>query len=102
MPPGTTPPAADYRISPRGSYGEGPWAIGLNLNLAYIPEWMDGKLTLQADIVNALNRQSAGAYNSRYENGSAADRRNTPNRFFGQGIQYSEPRSLRITARYDF
>lgn len=98
----TTPPAADYAISPRGSKGEGPWSTQLNLNVAYLPSWADGKLTLQADIINVLNRQTAGAYNPRYENGSAADRRNTPNKFYGQEIQISAPRSLRLTARYDF
>jgi outer membrane receptor protein involved in Fe transport len=98
----TTAPSADYAISPRGSKGEGPWSTQLNFNVAYVPTWADGKLTLQADIINVLNRQTAGAYNPRYENGSAADRRNTPNKFYGQEIQISAPRSLRLTARYDF
>lgn len=100
--PGYVAPSADYRISPRGSYGEAPWSVQLNLNVAYTPNWADGKLTLQADIINVLNRQTAGTYNPRYENGAASDRRNTPNRFFGQELQISEPRYLRLTARYDF
>ena len=83
-------------------HGEGPWSTQLNLNVAYVPSWADGKLTLQADIINVLNKQTAGSYNPRYENGSAADRRNTPNKFYGQEIQISAPRSLRLTARYDF
>ena len=100
--PNYVAPSADYRISPRGSYGEAPWSILLNLNVAYTPNWADGKLTLQADVINVLNRQTPGTYNPRYENGSAADRRNTPNRFFGQELQMSEPRYLRLTTRYDF
>jgi len=100
--PGYIAPAADYGISPRGSHGETPWSIQLNLNVAYTPEWSDGKLTLQADVINVLNRQVAGAYNPRYEQGSASVRRNKPNQFYGQEIQTSEPRYLRLTARYDF
>lgn len=95
-------PAADYRISPRGSFGETPWSIQLNLNVAYEPKWADGKLTLQADVINVLNRQTPGQYNPRIENGSAADRRNTPNTLFGQGVQTATPRYLQLTARYDF
>jgi hypothetical protein len=95
-------PAADYAISPRGSHGETPWTAQLNLNVAYTPEWADGNLTLQADIINVLNRQVAGSYNPRYEQGSAAVRRNVANQFYGQEIQISEPRYLRLMARYDF
>lgn len=94
-------PAADYAISPRGSHGETPWLVQLNLNVAYEPTWLEG-LTLQADIINVLNRQTAGSYNPRYEQGTATVRRNVPNQFYGQEIQISEPRSLRLMARYDF
>ncbi len=95
--PGYVAPSADYRISPRGSYGEMPWSIQLNLNVAYEPRWAEG-LTLQADIINVLNRQTPGAYNPRYETAT----RNQPNQFFNQEIQTSTPRYLRLSARYDF
>lgn len=95
--PGYAPPSADYRISPRGSYGEMPWSIQLNFNVAYEPRWAEG-LTLQADIINVLNRQTPGGYNPRYETAT----RNQPNQFFDQEIQTSTPRYLRLSARYDF
>jgi hypothetical protein len=96
--PGYAPAAPDYGPSPRGSHGSAPWSFNLNLNVAYVPHWADGKLTLGVDVLNVLNRQTAGAYNPRYETAS----RNTPNQFYNQEIQISAPRSVRIMARYDF
>lgn len=90
-------PAADYGISPRGSRGETPMTINLNLNVSYEPSWAEG-LTLQADLINVLNRQVAGSYNSRYETAT----RNDPNPFYNQELNISTPRYLRLTARYDF
>lgn len=99
--PGTTgykAAAADYAFSPRGSHGRAPWTYQLNLNLAYTPAWMDSKLTLQADVINVLNRQAPGSYNYRYETAA----RNTPNPLYGRELNYSAPRYFRFTARYDF
>lgn len=96
--PGYAPAAPDYAISPRGSHGEGPWSVQLNLNVAYVPSWANGRLTLGADVINVLNRQTAGAFNSRYETAT----RNQPNQFYNQEIQVSAPRYIRFMARYDF
>ncbi len=94
---GYVPPSADYKPSPRGSHGTTPWTFQLNLNVAYIPNWADNKLTLQADVLNVLNRQVPGQYNPRY-----AESRTSPNPFYGQELSYSAPRQVRLTARYDF
>lgn len=99
--PGSTgyaPASSDYAISPRGSHGIAPWTLQMNLNVAYVPKWADGKLTLGADIINLFNRQQAGSYNSRYETSS----RNVPNQFYNQEIQTAAPRYIRFMARYDF
>lgn len=99
--PGTTgyvAAASDYRLSTRGTYGTAPATIQLNLNAAYAPRWADGKLTLQADVINVLNRQVPGFYNPRFETST----RNRPNPLFGQELNYSSPRYVRLTARYDF
>ncbi len=93
-------PSADYASSPRGSHGKSPWSFGLNLNVAYTPKWLEG-LTLQADVINVLNRQVAGSYYSRYAASpyrGAADY----NQLYGQELNYSAPRYFRFTARYDF
>lgn len=91
------PPSADFRISTRGSQGETPLTFQLNLNVAYVPEWAGGKVTFQADLINALNRQVPGSYNPRY---SAS--RTQVNPVYNQELNYSAPRYLRLTARYDF
>ncbi|GAB3047477.1 TonB-dependent receptor [Stenotrophomonas tumulicola] len=93
-------PSGDYGPSPRGSHGTTPWTFNLGLNVAYTPTWLEG-LTLQADVINVLNRQVAGSYNSRYAASpyrGAADYNPT----YGQELNYSPPRYFRFTARYDF
>lgn len=91
------PPSADYGASPRGSKGSTPWTFTLNLNVAYTPAWANEKLTLQADVLNVLNRQVAGQYYPRY-----ATDRYTADARYGQEMSYSTPRQVRLTARYDF
>lgn len=100
---GTTPgsagyvaPSADYAFSPRGSLGTTPWTYSLNLNVAYNPAWAKG-LTLQADVFNVLDQQKPQAYIQ----GHASDRV-TRSQFYGQELNYTAPRSVRLTARYDF
>jgi outer membrane receptor for ferrienterochelin and colicin len=95
---GSTPASADYRISPRGSFGTAPWSTQLNLNVAYTPNWANEKLTLGMDIINVLNQQTPGTYNPRMETAT----RGQPNQFFQQEIQTAPPRYLRFMARYDF
>jgi outer membrane receptor protein involved in Fe transport len=92
------PAGPGYAFSPRGSHGTAPMSYQLNLNVAYTPNWLNRKLTLQADVINVLNRQVAGSYNYRYETSS----RNTPNPLYGRELNYTDPRYVRITARYDF
>ena len=85
-------------VSPRGSHGTAPWTFQLNFNVAYVPKWADGKLSLQADVINVLNRQVPGFYNPRFETAT----RNRPNPLYGQELNYSAPRYLRLMARYEF
>lgn len=92
-----TPPSSDFRRSPRGSAGNAPWTYTLNFNVAYRPTWADNKLTLQLDVLNALNRQVPGFYNSQY-----AQARGEVNQAYGMQLGYSAPRSFRLSARYDF
>ncbi|SQG11411.1 TonB-dependent receptor [Stenotrophomonas maltophilia] len=97
---GYVPPSADYGSSPRGSHGKAPWQFNLGLNVAYTPDWAKG-LTLQADVINLLNRQVAGSTYSRYAASpyrGAADY----NPEYGRDLNYSTPRYFRFTARYDF
>ncbi|WP_430387277.1 TonB-dependent receptor [Dyella sp. 20L07] len=86
-----------YVYTPRGTSGRTPWTYKLDLNVAYTPGWMDNKLTLQMDIFNILNRQTALYYNTRY-----ATNRSTVNPLYMRVLNYSDPRAVRFTARYDF
>lgn len=99
--PGTAgyiPAASDFGPSPRGSHGTTPASFQLNFNVAYVPKWGDGRFSVQADVINVLNRQVPGHYNPRFETAT----RNRPNPLFGQELNYSAPRSLRLMARYEF
>ena len=81
----------------RGSKGDTPWNYTLNLSLAYTPLWADKKLTLQADVLNVLNRQEPTFYYSNY-----ATDRVTPDQRYNQPLGYTAPRQVRLSARYDF
>jgi len=93
------PPADDYRPSPRGSHGTAPWTYDLNLNLAWTPRWANG-LTLQMDVINVLNRQTPTHYNPIYGTGGRGA--NDYNQRYGQALNHTPARYLRLTARYDF
>lgn len=95
--PNYVPPSAGYGPSPRGSHGTTPWTYSVNLNVSYVPNWADQKLTLQLDVLNLLNRQVAGSYNSRF-----STNRTEANPLYNQELNFGAPRSFRITARYDF
>ncbi len=69
----------------------------INLNVAYTPNWAHKNLTLQADVLNVLNRQIAQGYTQ----GFASDRV-TPSQTYRQDLNYSTPRQIRLSAQYDF
>ena len=94
---GYVPPSANYGPSPRGSHGTAPWTYSISLNVSYVPNWADQKLTLSLDVLNLLNRQIPGSYNSQY-----ARNRFEASQYYGQELGYNQPRSFRVTARYDF
>lgn len=91
------PPSPDYGPSPRGSHGETPWTFQFNVNVAYRPSWADDKLTLSADVINLFNQQVPTLYNNRYASSTTGY-----NNLYGRGLNYTTPRYLRLTARYDF
>jgi len=100
--PNYVPPTDDYGPSPRGSHGTTPWMYNLNLNLTWNPRWVNG-LSLQADVMNVLNRQNPNFYNPRYAlAGGQARRADGYNPFYGQALNLTEERYVRFTVRYDF
>lgn len=95
--PGYVAPSSDYVFSPRGSRGTTPWTYMLNLSVAYTPEWADNHLTLGLDILNVLDRQTP-----QYIYQRSATNRVTRNPRFGQELYQTDPRSIRLSARWDF
>ncbi|KRG80693.1 TonB-dependent receptor [Stenotrophomonas daejeonensis] len=91
-----TPPSDDYKWSQRGSYGRAPWTIQFNLNVSYRPAWMDN-LTLSADVINLFNQRVPTFYNDNYASSATQH-----NNMFGRELNYTTPRYMRFTARYDF
>ncbi|HKR75655.1 MAG TPA: TonB-dependent receptor [Rhodanobacter sp.] len=86
-----------YVFTPRGTSGHSPWTYKLDLNVAYSPAWADNKLTLQMDVFNIFNKQTPLYYNMRY-----ASNRSTVNPLYQRVLDYTNPRTVRFTMRYDF
>ncbi len=95
-PSANIPPSADYGPSPRGSHGETPWTFQFNVNVTYNPSWAEG-LSLSADVINLFNQQVPTMYNGQYATSTTGY-----NNLYGRGLNYTTPRYLRLTARYDF
>jgi len=83
--------------SPRGSLGELEEDIKLDLNVTYKPASVKG-LSLKMDIFNVFNRQSVEAIEERmYARGSS-----TVQSTYGLVQSYTAPRSVKLTASYDY
>jgi Carboxypeptidase regulatory-like domain/TonB-dependent Receptor Plug Domain len=90
----------------RGTVGRTPWTSTFDLGIAYEPLWARKKLTLGVDIFNLFNSQKATEVNevrdySRGEsNATVFPLRQGANYLSPTGFQ--APRSVRLTARYEF
>jgi len=81
--------------APRGSQGRLPWQMQLDVNAAWSPARVKG-LTFRVDVFNALNRQTVTRYNETREDAGAI------NRYYEQVASRAAPRSVRVTAEYNF
>ncbi|OFA04103.1 TonB-dependent receptor plug domain-containing protein [Duganella sp. HH101] len=81
--------------TPRGSQGRLPWQAQLDLNLAYTPRYAKG-LSLKVDVFNVFDRQTTTRYNETYNDGSGISRN------YLQVAGRTSPRSVRLTAEYEF
>ena len=94
---GGSAPSANYAPSPRGSQGTTPWTYQLNLNASYQPMWANRQLIFSVDALNVLDRQTPQLYNPRY-----ASDRNTMSSTYGLEQNFTAPRSVRFSVRYNF
>jgi hypothetical protein len=83
--------------APRGSYGSTPWTYNIDLSVAWKPAFADHKLTLSTDVFNVLGKQRVTQY---YETGETAS--GLPNPQYKRARSFSDPRTVRLGARYDF
>ena len=81
--------------APRGTAGNLPWDMRLDVNFTYRPDAVKG-LLVKLDIFNLFNRQAVQTIDEVYNNGSEVS--STYNRT----ISYTAPRSGRLTLVYDF
>lgn len=84
------------RPSPRGSQGRLPWQTQIDLNAAWTPGFAKG-LSVKLDVFNLLNRRTVTRYNETREDGSGGLTRN-----YLQVASRTSPRSVRLTAEYNF
>ena len=83
--------------SPRGSLGELDADMKLDLNFIYKPGFAKG-LSLKMDVFNVFNNQSVEAIEERmHARGSSSI-----NTTYGQVQSYTAPRSVKLTASYDY
>lgn len=89
-------------LTPRGTSGRTPWTGSLDLQLAYMPEIAKGKLTIQADVFNVFNTQKVTEFNETrdYSRDTVSDGKLNPN--YLSPTSFQTPRSVRLTARYEF
>lgn len=99
------PEAADYgaasfycggKLAPRGSAGRTPWTQQVNLQAAYSPSAYKG-LTFTFDLFNLLNKRTVRSVNETGEDGL-----NSASPSFMQPLSFTPPRSVKLTASYQF
>lgn len=88
----------------RGTFGRTPWTGSLDLSLAYVPKLAKGKLTLQLDVFNIFNQQQVTEVNEQrdYSRNTTTKEEGRLNKNWRQPTSFQEPRSVRMTARYEF
>jgi hypothetical protein len=99
------PPEADYgsvffycngKPAPRGTNGNLPWDIRLDMNLAYRPAMLKG-LTLKVDVYNVTNKQVTQNIDEIYNVSSTTDVSPT----YGRTISYTAPRAVKFGVEYN-
>lgn len=96
-----TQPDGSQILGQRGDRGRTPWSYSLDASLAYTPNW--GKslnTTLKLDVFNILNSQRVTEYNETSAFGGANSPTYSPN--FLNDVNYQTPRSIRMSARFEF
>ncbi len=100
----TVLPAYDYGsnyfycagvIAPRGSKGNLPWDVRLDMNLVFKPAQVKG-LALKVDVFNVFNKQTVQGIYETYNTSALVDPQ------YGRVTSYTDPRSVKFTAEYNY
>ena len=81
--------------SPRGTMGNLPTDIRVDMNLTYRPAALAG-FAFRTDVFNLMNRQTVLTINESYNNGT-----NIVNANYGAPTAFASPRSFRFTVEYN-
>lgn len=99
------PPDADYgsvffycngKPAPRGTAGDLPWDVRLDMNLSYRPAMLKG-LALKVDVYNIFNKRTTQNIDEIYNVGSTEVVSPT----YGRVISYTDPRSVKLGIEYN-
>lgn len=80
-----------------GDAGRQPWTARLDLGVMYRPAFAQKQLAFGLDVFNVLNQRRALQSEARYQKGPY-----TVSNIYGVGTYFTAPRSVRLTASYDF
>ena len=80
-----------------GDAGRQPWTSRIDLGVMYRPAFADHKLGFSLDVFNVFNQRRALQSVSRYQDGPY-----TVSNVYGMGSYFTPPRSVRLSASYDF
>lgn len=86
-------------LTNRGDQGRTPWTRMLDVGFGYKPQWAEG-LTVRLNIENVFNLQGITEYEETAEIGSATDNSANPN--YKVPLNFQAPRSVSLSARYNF
>jgi hypothetical protein len=93
-------------LGSRGSEGRTPWNHTIDVQAAYTMKMgSKNKLTLQADVFNVLNSQQPSELNEINDYSRGTTTVGLPGRLsmnYGNPTSFQPPRSVRLTARYEF
>ena len=91
-------------LTQRGSEGRTPWTNSIDLAFTWMPKISTGKFSLQADVFNVFNRQRALEFNEirDFSRQTSITAPGQLNQNYGQPTSFEPPRSVRLTARYEF
>ncbi|MBA8680398.1 TonB-dependent receptor [Stenotrophomonas tumulicola] len=80
-----------------GDAGRQPWTTRVDLGVMYRPAFADHKLSFGLDVFNVLNQRRQIQSEAQYEEGPY-----TVSNTYNMGTYFSTPRSVRLSASYDF